>query len=231
MKNILVLGAGHSSPYLVDYLLAAAEPRGWTVTVADRDGELAAARVAGHPCGASSRVDASSADELAAAILEAEVVVNLMPPGFQRVIARECLRSRTHMLSVSYATPELHRLNDEARERGVLLLCELGLDPGIDHMATMSLLEKIRDEGGRVTSFESYGAGLPAVDSVDNPLGYAITWNPRNVVMASSAPCRPPGSSPRPGRWRSRGSGRSRPIRIATRWSTDGSSASTTPAR
>jgi saccharopine dehydrogenase (NADP+, L-glutamate forming) len=186
MKNLLVLGAGHSSPYLIDYLLEAAGPRGWTVTVADRDAELAAARVDGHPCGISRRVDAGLADDLSAAILDAEVVVNMMPPGFQRVIARECLRSRTHMLSVSYTTPEVRRLTDEARERGVLLLCELGLDPGIDHMATMSLLEKVRDEGGKVTSIESYGAGLPAADSVANPLGYAITWNPRNVVMAGA---------------------------------------------
>lgn len=186
MKNLLVLGAGHSSPFLIDYLLAAAEPQGWTITVADRDAELAASRVAGHPRGVSKRVDARLVDELSAAILEAEAVVNMMPPGFQRAIARECLRHRTHMLSVSYATADMHRLAGEAHERGVLLLCELGVDPGIDHMATMSLLERVRDEGGRVTSFESYGAGLPAADSIDNPLGYAITWNPRNVVMAGA---------------------------------------------
>lgn len=186
MKTVLVLGAGKSSPVLIRYLLDRAEERDWRVVVGDRDADQAAARVAGHPRGEVRPIDVSSLEELASALSEAELVVNLMPPGMQRSIVRECLRSRTHMLSVSYATPDLLQLTDEARELDLLMLFELGADPGIDHMATMSLLDRVRSEGGRVTSFESYGGGLPAPDSLDNPLGYAVTWNPRGVVMAGT---------------------------------------------
>ncbi len=186
MKTILVLGAGHSSPYLIRYLLDRAEERDWRVVVGDRDVEQAGARVASHPRGEVRQIDATSLEELGRAISPAEVVVNLMPPSMQRSIVHECLRAQTHMLSVSYATPDLLRLTDEASELGLLMLFELGADPGIDHMATMSLLDRVRSEGGRVVGFESYGGGLPAPDSIDNPLGYAVTWNPRGVVMAGS---------------------------------------------
>lgn len=186
MKNVLVLGAGHSSPYLIEYLLRAAGEHDWLVTVGDRDRDLAASRVGGHPRGAAIGVDVASVEQLGRAVDGADLVINLMPPAFQRPVARECLRAGRHTLSVSYATPEVRGLDGEARERGVLLLYELGLDPGIDHMATMSLVERLRGAGGEVVELESYGAGLPAPDSIDNPLSYAITWNPRNVVMAGS---------------------------------------------
>lgn len=186
MKTVLVLGAGQSSPFLIRYLLEHAEGSDWKIVVADRDVETAASRVGDHPRGEARAIDAASPEELAAAMAGVDLVVNLMPPSMQRAIVRECLRSRTHMLSVSYATPDVLKLTDEARELGLLLLFELGVDPGIDHMATLSLLDRVRAKGGRVTAFESYGGGLPAPDSIDNPLRYAVTWNPRGVVMAGT---------------------------------------------
>jgi saccharopine dehydrogenase (NADP+, L-glutamate forming) len=187
MKKIVVLGAGQSSPFLIRHLLELAAGRGWIVTVADRDPELAAARVAGHPLGEAIALDAAAEQRLAATVGGADLLVNLLPPDLQLPIARECLRQRVPMVSVSYATPEIRALGEEAAGLGVLLLMEIGLDPGIDHMASMSLVDRVHRRGGIVDSFLSYGSGVPAPESVDNPLAYAITWSPRSVVLAGRA--------------------------------------------
>ncbi|MDX1501978.1 MAG: saccharopine dehydrogenase C-terminal domain-containing protein [Thermoanaerobaculia bacterium] len=184
MRRILVLGAGHSSPFLIRYLLRWAPDHDWRVRVVDRDPELAARRVDGHPLGEAARLDAASADALGREVEGADLVVDLLPPSFQRVLTHECLRHRRSLVSVSYAEPATRALSSEAVRRGVLLLFEMGLDPGIDHMATMALVERLASRGAEVESFLSYGAGLPAPDSIANPLCYAITWNPMNVVMA-----------------------------------------------
>jgi saccharopine dehydrogenase-like NADP-dependent oxidoreductase len=186
MKRIVVLGAGQSSPFLIRYLLGLAAERGWLVTVGDLDPDLAAARLAGHPRGEAIAFDAAEDGRLEALVAEADLVVNLMPPELQLPIARECVHQYTHMVSVSYASPEIRALGDEAGRRGVLLLMEIGLDPGIDHMAAMSLIDRLHRQGGIVDSFVSYGSGVPAPESVDNPLAYAITWSPRSVVLAGS---------------------------------------------
>lgn len=184
MKKIVVLGAGQSSPFLIRYLLDLAAERCWLVTVADRDPDLAASRVSGHPRGTAIAFDAGAEGQLAGTVGEADLLVNLMPPGLQLAIAQECVRQDTPMISVSYATPEIRSLGDEAARRGVLLLMEIGLDPGIDHMASMALVNRVHRQGGIVESFVSYGSGVPAPESVDNPLAYAITWSPRSVVLA-----------------------------------------------
>lgn len=191
MQEILVLGAGHSSPYLIRHLLDGAAAGDWRVTVADRDPELAARRVAGHPRGRAIAFDAAAdagpnpaGDPAGDPIAAADLVVTLMPPALQPAVARRAVAGGTPMISASYADPRLSALDAEARARGVLLLSEMGLDPGIDHMSAMALLERVRAEGGEVEGFVSYGSGVPAPDSRANPLGYAVTWNPRNVVMA-----------------------------------------------
>lgn len=187
MKRILVLGAGKSSPYLIRYVLDEADANDWRVTVADLDVETARARVGDHPRGDAEPFDVTDAAERARAIGNADLVVNLLAPPFQPTIARDCVGHGAHMVSASYETPEIRALDTEARERGVLLLTEMGLDPGIDHMSTMALLESVATRGGEVVDFFSYGGGLPAPESPANPLRYVITWNPRNVVMAGAA--------------------------------------------
>lgn len=187
MQRILVLGAGRSSPYLIRHLLEQTRERDWIVAVADLDPDLAAARVAGWPRGEAMAFDVDTEGRLAETLREADLVVNLLPSKLQLRIARECVRQGRPMVSASYATPEIRALDAEARRRGVLLLTEIGLDPGIDHMSTMALIDRVRGEGGIVERFESYGSGVPAPDSLANPLAYAITWDPRNVVLAGSA--------------------------------------------
>lgn len=185
MKKILVLGAGQSSPFLIHRLLELSESRDWKVIVGDLDQSMAAARIAGHPRGEAIAFDVTDGEMREAAITNSDVVINMLSPRFLDLIAGECVSFGKSMFSVSYRTRAMREMDGDARRKGLLLLCELGLDPGIDHMSAMALIERKRSEGGRIMSFCSYGSGVPAPESIDNPLGYAVTWNPRNVVMAA----------------------------------------------
>jgi saccharopine dehydrogenase-like NADP-dependent oxidoreductase len=186
MKQVLVLGAGQSAPYLIRHLLEHAEAGGFRVTVGDRDPALAAARVGDHACGRVVGFDAAAEPAGGDPIAIADLVVSLLPPALQPAIARRAVAGGTAMISASYTDPRVRALDAEARARGVLVLSEMGLDPGIDHMSAMALLERVRAGGGEVEAFESYGSGVPAPEARANPFGYAVTWNPRNVVMAGS---------------------------------------------
>ena len=185
MKQVLVLGAGKSAPYLIAKLLDMAGECDWFVTVGDLDLEMARSRVNGHSRGEAVRFDVNDAQLRDRQIGSSDLVVNMMAPRFLELIAHDCVRHGKHMISVSYRNQALRELDADALREGVLLLCELGLDPGIDHMSAMSLIHRLKADGGRVTGFCSYGSGIPAPDNPrDYPLRYVITWNPRNVVMA-----------------------------------------------
>ena len=184
MRQVLVLGAGQSSPYLVSRLLELAGDHDWHVTVGDYDPAAAEKLVAGHPRGSAIRFDVNASESRSSRIAESDVVVNMLPPSYLNLVAWECVANGRHMLSVSYRVESIRALDGDAARKGVLLLCELGLDRGIDHMSAMSVIQRVRDEGGRVTSFCSYGSGIPAPSQTLNPMRYVITWNPRNVVMA-----------------------------------------------
>jgi saccharopine dehydrogenase (NADP+, L-glutamate forming) len=185
MKRILVLGAGQSTPYLIHHLLELAGESDWHVTVGDLDEDLARQRVGDHPRGSGVYFDINDETHRSAQIAQADVVINMLAPMFQNLVAWDCVSQGTHMLSVSYRDRSVRDLSPDAERKGVLLLCEMGLDPGIDHMSAMAVIERVRAEGGRITRFCSYGSGVPAPNQEHNPLRYAITWNPRNVVMAS----------------------------------------------
>jgi saccharopine dehydrogenase-like NADP-dependent oxidoreductase len=187
MRRILVLGAGRSAPYLIQRLLDDASGRDWQVTVADRDIELARKRVGDHPNGRAVSLDAGDEQQLAGRIGAADVVANVLAPGFQGRVARLCVESGTHMVSVSYLQDETRGLDAWARERGVLLLGEMGLDPGIDHMMAAAAVRATQAEGGKIRAFRSFGSGIPAPDSLSNPLQYLVTWNPWNVATSGWA--------------------------------------------
>ena len=158
--------------------------RDWFVTVGDVDVEAARALVAGHPHGDAIAFDVNDESLRGTQIAKADVVVNLLPPLYQGLVAWDCVSHGRHMVSVSYQDQTVRDLSLDAQRKGVLLLCELGLDPGIDHMSAMRLITRLREEGCRITGFCSYGSGLPAPNQNHNPLRYAVTWNPRNVVMS-----------------------------------------------
>ena len=184
MRRILVLGAGRSAPYLIQRLLEGASEKGWQVTVADRDIELARERVGNHPNGHAVALDASDEQQLAGRIGAADVVANVLAPVFQGRVARLCVESGTHMVSVSYLRDETRSLDARAREHGVLLLGEMGLDPGIDHMMAAEAVRATRAQGGEIRAFRSFGSGVPAPGSESNPLRYMVTWNPWNVATS-----------------------------------------------
>ena len=184
MKQILVLGAGQSAPYLISYLLKKSKKYNWFVTVGDLDQKLAKKSIKRHQNGDAIMFDVNDAEMRNTQIAEADMVINFLPPSFQYLIALSCIAHGRHMITASYQDERMRDINTDAHRKGILILNEMGLDPGIDLMSAMSVIQKIRDDGGKVKSFKSYGSGLPAPESVSNPLGYAITWNARNVVMA-----------------------------------------------
>lgn len=186
MKKILLLGAGRTAPFLVRYLLDHASQDDYHLTVGDRDRSQAVALVVGHPAGEAITVDAGDASELSSLVGDFDLVVSLMPPVLQPRVARACLAARVSMVSASYLDDETRQLDTEASDHGVAILTELGLDPGIDLMSAMELIQRLHDAGAVIEGFESYGGGVPAPESADcNPLRYGLTWNPRNVVMAA----------------------------------------------
>ncbi len=184
MKNVLILGAGQSAPYLIAYMLEQAAKQGWFVRVCDRDIELARSRLGDHPKGDAVEFDVNDEKLRKTLIQKSDVVINFLSPFFQHLIALDCLTFGKNCVTASYEDRRVRNLNRDAQRKGILLLNEMGLDPGIDHMSAMALIESIRDRGGEIKSFISYGSGIPAPEVKSNPLHYCITWNPFNVANA-----------------------------------------------
>ena len=182
MKNALVLGAGLVARPLVQYLLAQPDV---TVTVADVEAGRAAKLVGGHPRGTATVLDIADRNALAAAIGRAEVVVSMVPYTFHPVVAELAVEKGVSMVTASYVSPAMRALDARAKDRGVILLNEVGLDPGIDHMEAMRVIHEVHDAGGRVLAFTSWCGGLPAPEANTNPFGYKFSWSPRGVLLAS----------------------------------------------
>lgn len=185
LKNILVLGAGRSSSALIKYLLSQAQQHHWMVTVGDLDERVAAERVKGIPEGKAIHFNMESEEASRNAVKQADVVVSFLPAHFHGSVARICLAEKKHLLTASYVSDEMKSLDTAAKSAGLIFLNECGLDPGIDHMSAMQMIDKIKKQGGILTSFESFTGGLIAPETDHgNPWRYKFTWNPRNVVMA-----------------------------------------------
>lgn len=191
MPGILILGAGRSSSSLISYVHRLARSNGWPLTVGDFSEDAARERLDGETYGMAIRFDIHDPVLSAAIISDADVVVSLLPPHLHVVVAHHCLEQRKHLLTASYITQEMNDLDADARGKGLLFLNECGLDPGIDHMSAMQVIDRIRDNGGKLLSFESFTGGLIAPDTApENPWRYKFTWNPRNVVMAGQSTAR-----------------------------------------
>ncbi len=189
-KNVLVLGAGMSSSSLIKYLLDHAGEKGWRIILGDISREMAERKIAGHSRGEAVAFDVHDAAQRKELIQRADVVISMLPSRMHYLVANDCVDYSTHMVTASYVSDQIRRLDEKARRNGVLLLNELGVDPGIDHMSAMQVIDRIQEEGGTLTGFESSTGGLVAPDSDDNPWGYKFTWNPRNVVMAGQGGAR-----------------------------------------
>lgn len=180
----MILGAGKSSTVLIRTLLEQAFLENWTVWVADGNLSLADQKIAGHPRGRSFFFDLDQQDTWHPLLNASDLVISMLPPSCHLTVASACLRSGKHFLNASYLTPELKQLNEAVQEKGVVFLCEMGLDPGIDHMSAMEAIEQIHQKGGRIEKFYSHCGGLIAPESDDTPWHYKISWNPRNIVLA-----------------------------------------------
>ncbi len=187
-KSILVLGAGRSSSFLINYLLQNAARERWAVKVGDEDEHTARRKVRDHPDGTAFRFNINDARQREEEIRRADVVVSLLPAFMHPVVAAECVKQGAHMVTASYSAA-LAPFDEQARRAGVTILMECGLDPGIDHMSAMEVIDAIKRDGGQLTAFRSYTGGLVAPESDDNPWGYKFSWNPRNVVVAGQGVC------------------------------------------
>jgi saccharopine dehydrogenase (NADP+, L-glutamate forming) len=186
MTKILVIGAGRSSSTLIEYLLRNFSEHSWEVTIADSDIETAKSKTGGMNARVLS-FDFNDIQQRETEISRADIVLSMLPMKFHPEVARLCVNSNKHLLTASYATEEIKKLDAEAKDKGILLLNECGLDPGIDHMSAMKVIDRIRNNGGHIVGFESFTGGLLAPnDNVDNPWQYKFTWNPRNVVLAGT---------------------------------------------
>ncbi|UEG49414.1 saccharopine dehydrogenase NADP-binding domain-containing protein [Ferruginibacter lapsinanis] len=187
MKTILLFGAGKSATVLIDYLLEETKTNKWKFIIADANKEQIVSKTNHSPFAEAIEMDITDDDKREAVIQRAHVVISMMPPALHYLIAKDCVELRKHLLTASYIDNKIKSLSDEIRHRKLLFLCEMGLDPGIDHMSAMKLIDGIKNEGGAITSFKSHCGGLVAPESDDNPWHYKISWNPRNVVLAGKS--------------------------------------------
>ena len=184
-KSILVLGAGRSSSALITYLLDHADEGGWHVTVGDFNIRSAEDRINGSKSGTAIRFNIEEAELCEKVIALADIVISLLPAAFHPKVAMHCLAQEKHLFNASYVSDEMHSFNEEAKSKGLLFMNECGLDPGIDHMSAMEIIDRVKAQGGKILSFESFAGGLIAPETdPENPWRYKFTWNPRNVVMA-----------------------------------------------
>ncbi len=184
MTNILIIGAGRSATALINYVLEKAREYNWFVTVADADPKIAEKKIGKHPNGRAAWLDVLKANDRRDLIGRADVVVSLLPAHLHLEVAHDCIKLKKHLITASYVSQEMYRLGDEARERELIFMNEMGLDPGIDHMSAMAAINQIKEAGGKLTAFRSYTGGLIAPESDDNPWHYKFTWNPRNVILS-----------------------------------------------
>ncbi|MDP4212652.1 MAG: saccharopine dehydrogenase C-terminal domain-containing protein [Bacteroidota bacterium] len=187
MKNIVLFGAGKSATCLIDYLSRSCQENQWMLTVADANADVLNKKLSVLPAVQAAQVNVQNPPEWTPLIEKADLVISLLPPALHILIARTCLLKLKNLLTASYIDAGIESLQKEIEAKGLLFLCEMGLDPGIDHMSAMVLIDRITAGNGHISSFRSHTGGLVAPESDDNPWHYKISWNPRNVVRAGSA--------------------------------------------
>jgi len=183
MQTVLVLGAGLSSTSLIKYFLDHAG-NGWKVRVGDIKLENALSGIGDHSAGEGFRFDVHNPEQLGKEIGQAGIVISLLPSRMHHLVAQACVEAGKNMVTASYLSPVIKALDEAARKKGIILMNECGVDPGIDHMSAMQMIGKINEEGGELLAFESNTGGLVAPGFENNPWQYKFTWNPRNVVLA-----------------------------------------------
>lgn len=169
MDTILLLGAGKSSTVLIDYLIREAEQQQWKIIVADADLQVAKAKIHNSPFAEAMQLDIVNDEQRSKLIESAALVISMMPPGLHYLVAKDCVHYKKHLLTASYVEDKIKTLQHQIESSNILFLCEMGLDPGIDHMSAMQIIDEIKENGGKITSFKSHCGGLVAPESDNNP--------------------------------------------------------------
>ena len=184
MREILIVGAGKSTSALINYLLEQAETEKLFLRIGDIDLENAKKACRDHPGCEAFQLDVFNPDSREPAIKRADIVISMLPARFHIEVAKDCLKFSKNMVTASYISDEMKALDEEVKEKGLVFMNEIGVDPGIDHMSAMQIIDRIRDKGGKMLLFESFTGGLVAPESDNNLWNYKFTWNPLNVVVA-----------------------------------------------
>ncbi|HOY38993.1 MAG: saccharopine dehydrogenase NADP-binding domain-containing protein [Bacteroidales bacterium] len=190
MKTVLILGAGLSATSLIEYLLEGSEKYNWQIIVGDSDPAVASRKIKAHPNARSVFFDVLDNSLVQQYVSQCDTAVSFLPARFHPIIAKACAEHGKNMVTASYVSPEMRSLDAEAKAKGLIFINEVGVDPGLDHMSAMHVIDEIRNKGGKLLSFKSSTGGLIAPDYDDNPWNYKFTWNPRNVVLAGQGTAR-----------------------------------------
>lgn len=184
MRNILIIGSGRSATSLIRYLLNKSEEENLFITIGDISLATAEKYIAHHPNAKGIELDVFNKEQRNSAVKASDLVISMLPARFHIEVAKDCIEYRKHMVTASYVSKEMEALDPEVKAKGLVFMNEIGLDPGIDHMSAMQVIDRIRAKGGKMLLFESFCGGLIAPESDDNLWNYKFTWNPRNVVLA-----------------------------------------------
>jgi saccharopine dehydrogenase-like NADP-dependent oxidoreductase len=186
MRNILVAGAGKSSIYLIQYLLSHASRNKWNIIVADGNEEAIKEKIGNHPHAFAAVLDITDDAHRRKLVQSADLVVSLMPPQLHIHLAKDCLQYKKNLITSSYISDEMREMDVAVKAAGLMFMCEMGLDPGIDHMTASQIVHSVERLAGTLTSFKSYCGGLIAPESDDNPWHYKFSWNPKNIITAGA---------------------------------------------
>ena len=187
MSTILLFGAGKSATSLIEYLLRTCEDKNWKLIVCDANLSLAQSKINGFSGARAVSFDVTNPEKRHEFISQADIVISMLPPSLHFLVAKDCLTLSKNLLTASYIDSNIRSLSDQIEAKGLLFIGEMGLDPGIDHMSAMKMINEIKSKGGTITSFKSHCGGLMSPESDDNPWHYKISWNPINVVSAGSS--------------------------------------------
>ena len=184
MRKILIIGAGKSASNLITYLIGKSTEENLHVTIGDLSLKNAQEHVKNHKNATAIVLDIFNEEERKKAVQNADIVVSMLPARFHIEVAKDCVAYGKHMVTASYISEEMEALNEEVKAKGLVFMNEIGLDPGVDHMSAMQVIDRIHEQGGKMILFESFCGGLVAPESDNNLWNYKFTWNPRNVVLA-----------------------------------------------
>jgi saccharopine dehydrogenase (NADP+, L-glutamate forming) len=186
-KQILLIGAGKSTIFLIQFLKKKAVEHNWFIFVTDANEALAQSKWNESPNGLAMGLAIEDETERRKWISKVDLVISMLPANLHFTVAQDCVDIGKPLFTASYLDEGLRSLEKQVIDKGLLFMGELGLDPGIDHMSAMEIIHRIKAKGGQITSFKSHCGGLIAPESDTNPWHYKISWNPRNIILAGKA--------------------------------------------